>query len=192
MDVLEYVRGEMATWPDWKRQAVKQALDPQPFCIEPRTPMDEETVSFVQSNRVRERAEQAVVISPEITAAVIRALQHEIHRDNVQAGWWQDPETKEDLRDPKHLKKTLGWKFLLAHSEISEAIEGVRRNLNDDKLPHRAMVEVEIADTMIRLLDIAGAMGLDVAGAIEEKRAFNAKRSDHKMENRQAAGGKAF
>jgi len=136
--------------------------------------------------------DQVTVISPEITAHVIRALQHDIHRDNVDAGWWKDPETGEDLREPKHLKKTLGWKFLLAHSEISEAIEGVRRNLKDDKLPHRAMVEVEIADTLIRLLDIAGAMGLDVAGAIEEKRAFNAKRTDHKMENRQSEGGKAF
>lgn len=91
-----------------------------------------------------------------------------------------------------HLKKTLGWKLLLAHSEISEAAEGLRKNLMDDKLPHRSMMEVEIADTIIRLLDAAGANGLDVAGAIQEKRAFNAQRSDHKMENRKAEGGKAF
>jgi NTP pyrophosphatase (non-canonical NTP hydrolase) len=119
-------------------------------------------------------------------------LQDDIHAENVAAGWWTDPETGEDLRDPKHLKKTLGWKLLLAHSEISEAAEGLRKGLNDDKLPHRSMMEVEIADTIIRLLDIAGANGLDVAGAIQEKRAFNAQRSDHKMENRKSKGGKAF
>lgn len=121
----------------------------------------------------------------------LRQLQADIHRENCEAGWWTDPFTGEDLRESR-LTETMGWKLLLAHSEISEAAEGLRKGLNDDKLPHRSMMEVEIADTIIRLLDLAEANGLDVAGAMEEKRAYNAKREDHKMENRKAEGGKAY
>ena len=122
----------------------------------------------------------------------INLLTEEIHQDNVNSGWWHDPRTNEFLKSETRLTETLGWKFALVHTEVSEAVEGVRKNLNDDKLPHRKMVEVEIADAIIRLLDIAGAMGLDIGNAMREKREFNAKRADHKLENRNAAGGKAF
>jgi hypothetical protein len=81
---------------------------------------------------------------------------------------------------------------MLIVSEVSEAMEGHRKNLMDDKLPHRPMVEVELADAVIRIFDLAGAKGYDVAGAIVEKLAYNAQRADHKPENRLAEGGKAY
>lgn len=81
---------------------------------------------------------------------------------------------------------------MLIVSEVSEAMEGHRKNLMDDKLPHRPMIEVELADALIRIADLAGALGLDLGGAVEEKLAFNASRPDHKLENRMAAGGKAY
>jgi NTP pyrophosphatase (non-canonical NTP hydrolase) len=62
----------------------------------------------------------------------------------------------------------------------------------DDHLKHRKMLEVELADCIIRILDMAGLYNLDVAGAIAEKHEYNAKRADHKKENRQADGGKKF
>jgi len=34
--------------------------------------------------------------------------------------------------------------------------------------------------------------GFDLAGAVAEKRAYNAEREDHKPENRRKEGGKAF
>lgn len=80
----------------------------------------------------------------------------------------------------------------LVHSEISEALEGHRKNLQDDKLPHRKMFEVELADALIRIFDIGGGLGLDLEGAYKEKMAYNAIRADHKIENRTAAGGKAY
>lgn len=83
-------------------------------------------------------------------------------------------------------------KLCLIHSEISEAMEGHRKGLMDDKLPHRKMIEVELADAMIRIGDLAGALGLDLGGAIAEKMAFNAKRPDHQPEARKAAGGKSY
>ena len=78
------------------------------------------------------------------------------------------------------------------HSELSEAMEGVRKNQMDDHLPHRKMEEVELADCVIRILDYAGAYGLDVFGAIAEKVEYNKKRQDHKIENRKKGNGKAF
>ncbi|HEX8552527.1 MAG TPA: hypothetical protein VF681_13345, partial [Abditibacteriaceae bacterium] len=61
-----------------------------------------------------------------------------------------------------------------------------------DKLPHRQMRVVELADALIRICDLAGAYGMDLGGAVAEKMAFNAIRPDHKLEARKADGGKAY
>jgi NTP pyrophosphatase (non-canonical NTP hydrolase) len=71
-------------------------------------------------------------------------------------------------------------------------MEGERKNLMDDKLPHRKMAEVELADALIRIFDYAGAHGYDLQGAYTEKMAFNAVREDHTHEARKIAGGKQF
>jgi len=104
------------------------------------------------------------------------------------AGWWNDLCSGESLLG----KRNVGEMLCLVHSEISEAMEGHRKNLPDDKLPHRPMVEVELADAVIRIADLAGALGLDLGGAIAEKLAFNATRPDHKPENRKQAHGKKY
>jgi NTP pyrophosphatase (non-canonical NTP hydrolase) len=119
----------------------------------------------------------------------INKLVKDIHTKNIEAGWWNDPSTGESLLDNPYVIAT---KLLLIISEISEATEGYRKDLMDDKLTHRSAVETELADAAIRLFDIAGALNIDLGGAIEEKRAFNAIRSDHKIENRVKKGGKKF
>ena len=58
-------------------------------------------------------------------------------------------------------------------------MEGHRKNLMDDKLPHRLAIEVELADAVIRIADLGGALGLNLGMAIAEKMAFNASRVDH-------------
>lgn len=127
----------------------------------------------------------------------ITRLSFAIHDGNVAAGWWTDLDTGQDLaaevRSGSRFGKALvAEKIALGHSELSEALEGHRKGLMDDKLSHRLMVEVEIADAIIRELDLAGALGLDVGGAIFDKLAYNAQRADHKPENRLKAGGKAY
>lgn len=80
----------------------------------------------------------------------------------------------------------------LMHSELSEALEGDRKDLQDEHLPHRKMVEVELADLIIRCFDTAASMGLDLGGAFVEKLQYNRDREDHKAENRAKAGGKKY
>jgi len=116
-------------------------------------------------------------------------LQFFCHNAAAKAGWWTDIKTGEPTINRPHC---VGEKLMLIVSEVAEAMEGHRKNLNDDKLPHRKMVEVELADVIIRTFDLAGALNLDLGGAIAEKMAYNATRDDHKLENRRAESGKAY
>jgi len=115
----------------------------------------------------------------------IAAAQALAHKTATDAGWYADPQTG------KPIERNFGEVVALMHSELSEALEADRKGLMDDKLPHRDGREVEFADCIIRILDTAAALGLDVAGAVIEKNRFNRQRADHKLENR-AAGGKKY
>jgi hypothetical protein len=83
-------------------------------------------------------------------------LAKEIHADNHM--WWKDPKTGQPIeRDRDQL-------LILINSELIEAMEGERKSLMDDHIPHRRMAEVEMADTLIRIMDFCGkhAIPLDV------------------------------
>jgi hypothetical protein len=85
-------------------------------------------------------------------------LAKQIHAQNVAAGWWDNPD------------RCLLECVQLIVTEVAEATEGARKNLMDDHLPHRKMEEVELADALIRTLDLGGKMGLkferNVAGCM--------------------------
>lgn len=124
----------------------------------------------------------------------LEAAQDFCHALAHSAGWWIDTETGQDVRTwpAKFMNLWISAKLMLVVTEVSEAMEGHRKDLPDDKLPHRKMLEVEMADAMIRILDLAGGLGYDIAGAVIEKLAFNQQRPDHKLEARTAAGGKSI
>lgn len=178
----------------------------------------------------------------------------ECHEANKR--WWQDPRTG----DP--IKRNLNELLMLCVSELAEAMEGDRKGLADDKLPHRPMREVELVDFLIRVGDLLGSgvfnlgeqwwrmyggfpspaqgfadlavqgpdgfnfaeelltivrltvgtgdrprmliaamnrvwglgehLGMDLAGAYEEKMAYNKQREDHTHAARLAVGGKKY
>lgn len=117
----------------------------------------------------------------------VRQLVSMCHSASKKSGWWSDLATGEPL---ELTQERVGDKLMLIVTEIAEAKEGHRKGLTDDHLPHRKMVEVELADALIRIADLAGAMGLDLSGAVIDKLEYNASRADHKIENRMAEGGK--
>ena len=102
------------------------------------------------------------------------------------AKWWQNPKTGERIARNK------GELIALMHSELSEMLEGIRKNLPDDKLPQHRMEDVELVDLLIRAFDYAGAHNIDLDTIFHEKMEFNAQREDHKHEARLKDGGKQF
>lgn len=107
----------------------------------------------------------------------------EIHQTCRDKGFWDDrervevvlPEKKYKYLDPKR-----SWQFvinealMLVVTEISEAVEAVRHgNPPDDKVPQFSGLEAELADAVIRIMDLAAGYDLDVAGAIVAKAEYN-------------------
>ena len=78
----------------------------------------------------------------------INELSKQIYEQNKAVGWWDDP------------NRCIWTTIQLISTEIAEATEGERKNLMDDHLPHRKMGEVELADALIRVLDLGGRMNL--------------------------------
>lgn len=115
-----------------------------------------------------------------------RAVQSHAHRLSSEAGWWDNITTEQQLYD------IIPTKLCLIHSEVSEAMEGHRKGLPDDKLPHYPMFAVELADAVIRIGDLAGRCGIDLGPIIAEKMEYNANRLDHRRENRAKPGGKKY
>lgn len=70
-------------------------------------------------------------------------LQNRIYQQNKLMGWHDEP-------------RSFNTFICLFHSELSEATEGLRKQLMDDHLSSYPMAAVEIADFVIRVLDWFG------------------------------------
>ena len=84
----------------------------------------------------------------QVEASTINKWAERIFAQNKAVGWWDD------------INRCPFTTIQLINTEIAEATEGERKDRMDDHLPHRKMGEVELADALIRTLDIGGRMGL--------------------------------
>lgn len=94
----------------------------------------------------------------------VAQLQEQIHRTAVEHGWWDQ-------------SRPIGEALMLIVTELAEAMEAYRDgNPESDKIEGFSKVEEELADTIIRILDLAGGMGFDIQGALEAKMMYNETR----------------
>lgn len=98
----------------------------------------------------------------------LEQLQQQVFAANDVQGFW-DGFHHDTLGTPA--------KIALMHSELSEALEADRKNIeSDDKIPEFTGLEAELADLIIRVLDFAGAKDLRLGEAIQAKLLFNLTR----------------
>ncbi len=108
-------------------------------------------------------AREALASEGEAKPTQLEALAHEIRHVNLTNGW-RVP-CPEDWDDPNRIPTFL----CLIHSEVSEALEGFR-------VGDRANVAEELADTFIRVLDLAHGLGIDLTTEVFEKLEKNRNR----------------
>jgi hypothetical protein len=109
------------------------------------------------------------LIYPSDVAKAATVIEQACHGASRTAGWWNDLRTGEELINRPHI---VGEKLMLVVSEIAEANEGVGSTM-DDKLPHRLMTEVELADTVIRIADLTGALRADLGQVMGDISSFD-------------------
>lgn len=71
-----------------------------------------------------------------------------------------------------------GEKIALIHSELSECLEYSRKDPKapDNHCPQHPGVAVELADAIIRILDLAHSFGLNIGQAVVDKHNYNRDR----------------
>ena len=105
---------------------------------------------------------------------------------------WETNARWHHTADGQWIQPNVGEKIALIHAELSEALEADRKSLQDSHLPFRPGIEVELADAVIRIFDLAKALKLDLPSAIIEKNNYNAARLDHTHEARAGKNGKKY
>lgn len=103
-----------------------------------------------------------------------------IHKANIDKGFWEE-------------KRSMGETLVLVISEVIETLEADRKGRHADltafnreitnfgettafQMHVKDTVEDEIADSIIRLLDLSGYLGIDIETHIELKLRYNATR----------------
>jgi NTP pyrophosphatase (non-canonical NTP hydrolase) len=67
-------------------------------------------------------------------------------------------------------------KLMLIVSEIAEAMEAHRTNAPSDKIPQFLGIEEELADAIIRIMDLGHMLSINIAEAVIAKEAYNKSR----------------
>ena len=118
----------------------------------------------------------------DVFATGLTAAAEQVHQDNKQKGFWDK-------------EREIGTLLMLVTSELAEALEADRKgryagkiasvDKEEEEFPQwfeqnvKDTFEDEMADTVIRILDICGAMDIDLEWHINQKLKYNRSR-EHK------------
>lgn len=104
------------------------------------------------------------------------------HAIAVGKDWWPSTNPSDAISENKHIVPS---KLMLIVSEVSEALEDYRKDSRLSVLADTDLREgtktgrkpigfaSELADVVIRVFDLAGWLGIDLAKAIHEKQSYN-------------------
>lgn len=103
-------------------------------------------------------------INDSTTILTLDTLALKAHVTATEHGWWYD-------------NRSIGEALLKIIVEVAEAVQALEvGNPPDKHLPDFDSLTIELADTVIRILDLAGRLNLPLGAAIVAKMAFNESR----------------
>lgn len=117
-----------------------------------------------------------------IKEEVINSFIQECHKTSIEKGFYDNVNPNDE--------RFIGTQIALMHSELSEALEEVRdgnigiyysvnKTFSKGPTEHENMkvkpegLAVELADCVIRIFDLCGALNIDLYRALEEKMDYN-------------------
>lgn len=119
-------------------------------------------------------------VNDRIVHCAFGLLAKEIYEANKKKGFYEDRSSllttgNNDVTQAERIY--IGNKLMLIVGELAEAHEGLRHgNPPSEHIPKFSALEEELADTIIRILDLSGYQNLRIEEAIEAKIAYNATR----------------
>ncbi len=108
-----------------------------------------------------------------VRGAYLQQIAQEIHENALEHGWWDKGE------------RNVGELFMLCVSELAEAFEEYRNGKKMDEVYYSKDTQginkpegipSEIADVIIRLLDICGFYNINIGEMVMEKHLYNKSR----------------